>query len=227
MLYKVLNPITCERMIDPMQANVNGLTAQCEQLSRQMISQTNQSTQMYQQMAQLEEQNARELERLAQRERQTAQTIQQLIHHHETTIQQLNQIQSLCQQIENTGVSPQFSQQIGQASFGQSAYVQPQISPSSSSYIQPQAGQQPQAWQSSFVQQQGGLSRNSQSSNTNLPYFGHSSFAQPSAYSQSAASQTGYGQSSFSPSSAGQSAIGSTSFQQPMSSAIGTFGITS
>lgn len=125
-----------------MHQQVNQLASQCDQMIRQMVTQTNQNTRTYQQIAQTEEQNARELERLVQREHQTAQTIQNIIRSHEQSIQQLNQLQSLVGQISQTAsiisnqnwqLSSQFNQsgvyntpvQYGQQTAGQySTYSQ-------------------------------------------------------------------------------------------------------
>jgi len=130
-----------------MQQQMNQLVSQCDQMIRQMVTQTNQNTRTYQQIAQTEEQNARELERLVQREHQTAQTIQNIIRSHEQAIQQLNQLQTLVNQISHSAsmISQQNLQMVSQIS-QQTPYA------AQTQYGQPAAGQYNQPAVSQYAQ---------------------------------------------------------------------------
>jgi len=91
--------------------NMSNQLHQCQNMIQQLMNQTQQSSQMYQQMLQQEQQNATRLEELAQREHKAAQMINNVLHGHQIAMQQMQQISSLCKQLEQTAIQFQHTNQ--------------------------------------------------------------------------------------------------------------------
>ncbi|PWW05111.1 hypothetical protein DFQ01_10594 [Paenibacillus cellulosilyticus] len=105
---------------------------QAEHLVQQLVQQTQQASQNYQQLLQQEQQNAQRLEELAQREQRAAQVIQTALQGHQTAIQQLNQIASLCRQVEQSIQSQ--AQHVYNPTFTQPSHYQPAFAANTTGY---------------------------------------------------------------------------------------------
>lgn len=91
-----------------MNTNFSSQLNQCEQLVQQLIQQTSQASQVYEQLKQQEQQNAIQLEEIAAREKLAVQTIATALQGHQQAVDQMQQVVSICKQIEQSSLNSTF-----------------------------------------------------------------------------------------------------------------------